>query len=89
MPKNGMPRSRAIARGAHHAPRAAQAEPARHQDAVGAVQQVLAAVLLERLGLDPVELHPRAVREAAVVQRLVQALVRVRRARRTCRRRES
>ena len=33
--------------------------------------------LLERLGLDPLDVHLQPVREAAVVQRLVEALVRV------------
>ena len=43
------------ARGAHHAPCAPRAESARHQDAVGVVEQVFAAFLLEGFGLDPVE----------------------------------
>ena len=38
---------------AHHAARAAVAEAAGHQDAVGAVEQLLAARLFERLRLDP------------------------------------
>ena len=45
---------------AHHAARAAIAEPARHQDAVGAVEQLLAARLLERLGLDPADVRRAA-----------------------------
>ena len=61
----------------HHAARAAVAESARHEDAVRAVEQLLAARLLERLGLDPVDVDLQAVREAAVIQRLVEALVRV------------
>ena len=63
--------------GAHHAARAAVAEAAGHEDAVGAVEQLLAARLLERLGLDPPDVHAQPVLEAAVVERLVQALVRV------------
>ena len=62
---------------AHHAARAAIAESARHEDAVGAVEQLLAAGLLERLGLDPPDVHPQPVLEPAVVERFVQALVRV------------
>ena len=64
-------------RGPHHAARAAVAEAARHQDAVRAVEQLFAARLLERLGLDPADVDAQAVLEAAVVERLVQALVRV------------
>ena len=64
-------------RGAHHAARAAIAEAARHQDAVRAVEQLLAARLLERFGLDPADVDPQPVLEAAVIERLVEALVRV------------
>ena len=73
-------RDAALARdlgGAHHAARAAIAEAAGHQDAVGAVEQLLAARLLERLGLDPPDVDAQPVLEAAVIERLVQALVRV------------
>ena len=63
--------------GAHHPASAAIAEAARHQDAVRAVQQLLAAGLLERFRLDPSDVHAKPVLEAAVIQRLVQALVRV------------
>src|SRR5438874_4798236 len=62
-------------RGEHHAARAAVAEAARHENAVRAVEQRTAVRLLERLGLDPLDVHLQAMREAAVVERLVQALV--------------
>ena len=42
-----------------------------------AVEQLLAARLLERLRLDPADVHAQAVLEAAVIERFVQALVRV------------
>src|SRR5262249_43879937 len=61
--------------GAHHAARAAVAEAARHQDAVGAVEQLLAAGLLERFRLDPADVDLEPVLEAAVVEGLVEALV--------------
>ena len=64
-------------RGLHHAARAAVAEAARHQDAVGAVEQRRAVRLLERLGLDPLDVDLQPVREAAVIERLVEALVRI------------
>ena len=64
-------------RRAHHAARAAIAEAAGHQDALRAVEQRLAAFLLERFGLDPVHVHLQPVLEAAVHQRFVQALVRI------------
>src|SRR5262245_51356175 len=51
-------------RRAHHAARAAIAEAARHEDAVGAVEELLAARLLERLGLHPADVHFQAVLEA-------------------------
>src|SRR3954468_13551840 len=61
--------------GAHHPARAAIAEAARHEDPVGAIEQLLAARLLERLGLDPADVHFQPVLEAAVIQRFVEALV--------------
>src|SRR5436190_87245 len=64
-------------RRAHHAARAAVAEAAGHQDAVGAVEELLAAGLLERFGLDPADVDLQAVLEPAVVQGFVQALVRI------------
>ena len=64
-------------RRAHHAAGAAVAEAARHQDAVRAVAEAVAALLLERLGLDPLHVDLDAVLEAAVDEGLVQALVRV------------
>src|SRR5688572_365781 len=63
--------------GAHHAARPAIAEAAGHQDAVRPVEQLLAAVLFQRLGFDPADVHLQPVLEAAVVERLVEALVRV------------
>ena len=62
---------------AHHAARAAIAEAAGHQDAVRAVEQLLAARLFERLGFDPADVDAQPVLEAAVIERLVEALVRV------------
>ena len=62
-------------RGAHHAAGAAVAEAAGHENAVGAVEELLAARLLERFGLDPSDVHAQPVLEAAVVERLVEALV--------------
>ena len=59
----------------HHAARAAVAEPARHEDAVGIVEQRRAAWLLERFGLDPFEIDLQPMREAAVIERFVEALV--------------
>ena len=64
-----------VLRRAHHAPRAAVAESAGHEDAVGAVQQADAVGMLERLGFDPVDVHLEPVLEAAVEERLVEALV--------------
>ena len=46
-------------RRAHHAARAAIAEAAGHEDAVRAVEQLLAARLLERLGFDPPDVDLR------------------------------
>ena len=60
---------------AHHAARAAIAEAAGHEDAVGAVEQLLAARLFERFRLDPADVDAQPVLEAAVVERFVQALV--------------
>jgi hypothetical protein len=59
----------------HHAARAAVAEAARHQDALGVVEQRFAARRLERLGLDPLDVDLEPLREPAVVQRFVEALV--------------
>ena len=53
MPKNGICRVARDLRRPHHAARAAIAEAAGHEDAVRAVEQAVAALLLERLGLDP------------------------------------
>ncbi len=64
-------------RRAHHAARPAIAEPAGDQNAVRAVEQLLAARLLERFRFDPPDVDLQPVLEAAVIERLVQALVRV------------
>src|SRR5438067_4859237 len=61
----------------HHSPRSTIAESSRHEDAVGAVEQAIAARLLERLGFDPLDVHLHAVGKSAVIQRFVEALVRV------------
>ena len=63
--------------GLHHAACATRPEAAGHEDRVGAVEQGGPALLLERFGLHPVELHVQVVREAAMVGRFVQALVRI------------
>jgi hypothetical protein len=63
--------------GAHHAARPAVAEAPGDEDPAGAVEQVLAAGRLEGLGLDPLDVHAQPVLETAVVERLVQALVRI------------
>jgi hypothetical protein len=44
---------------------------------VRAVEQLLAAGLFQGFGLDPPDVHAQPVLEAAVIQRLVQALVRI------------
>ncbi len=49
--------------------------PPGHQNAVGVVEQARPARLLERLGFDPLDVHLDAMREAAVIERLVEALV--------------
>ena len=77
MPKYGMLSLARDLRRLHHAARAAIAEAAGHEDAVRAVEQRRAVRLLERLGLDPLDVHLQLVREAAVIQRLVEALVRI------------
>ena len=55
--------------------RAARAETAGHQDAVGAFEQLRAVRLLQRFGLDPLDVDLEPVVEPAVEQRLVEALV--------------
>ena len=72
-----MPCVRAYSDGLHHAARAARAESARHQDADRALEQPRAALLFERLGLDPLDVDPHAIGEAAVIERLVERLVRI------------
>ena len=62
-------------RRSHHAAGAAVAETSRHEDAVRAVEELFAAGFFERLGFHPADVHAEPVLEAAVVQRLVQALV--------------
>src|SRR4029079_2644657 len=61
----------------HHAARAAVAESPRHQHAVRIVEEDGSAGFLERLPLDPLDVHLEAVGESAVVERLVETLVRV------------
>src|SRR2546427_4889921 len=53
----------------------AVAEAARHQDAVDAAELDGGAVPLDVLGVDPLHVHPRIVRDAAVGEGLDQALV--------------
>ena len=65
-------RSRAIRRRASSA-RAAIAEPAGDENAVGLVEQLLAARLLQRLPSTH-RMFTRTVLEAAVVERFVEAL---------------
>ena len=60
---------------AHHASGSAIAEPAGHQDAVGAVEELFATGMLERFSLDPADVHAQPVLEPAVVERFVEALV--------------
>ena len=59
----------------HHALDAAPAEAARHEDRVGAEEDVGVLVALERLGVDVVELDLDVVGDAAVRERLVERLV--------------
>src|SRR3954447_14332607 len=61
----------------HHASRAAIAEPAGNQNPVGAVEQLLAARLLEGLRFDPLDVRVEPVLEPAVIQRFVETLVRI------------
>ena len=61
--------------GPHHAARTPVAEPAGDEDAVGAGEQVVAAFGLERLRLDPLDVDAQPMPEAAVIERLVEALV--------------
>ena len=72
-----MRRSRAISGRFHHAAGAAVAEPARHENPVRAVEEPRAVRLLERLRFDPADVHPQPVPEAAMIERFVEALVRV------------
>ena len=64
-------------RGLHHAASAAIAESPRHEDAVCVVEQRGASRLLERFRLDPLDVDLEAMREASVIERFVEALVRV------------
>src|SRR3954467_555525 len=59
----------------HHSARAAIAEAARHEDPVGAIEQLLAARLLERLGLDLAGVHFLPLLEAAVLHTFLAALL--------------
>ena len=62
------------ARGQHLAFEAAVAEAARHQDAVHALQQGHVGAL-QVLGLDPLQVHPRALAQPAVLEGLAHGLV--------------
>jgi hypothetical protein len=75
MPKNGHP---ARARSARFdlSFDAAAAEAGRHQDAVHVGEQRRRAALFDLLGVDVVQVHAAFVADAAVDQRLVEALVR-------------
>jgi hypothetical protein len=57
--------------------RPAHAEPARHQDGVGVLQQGIGAELLDLRRVDEVERDPTVVGDPAVDQRLVQRFVRL------------
>ena len=75
MPKKGMPCVPRVLGRLHHAARAARPESAGHEDADRAVEQARAAFLFERFRLDPLDVDAHAIREAAVIERLVQRLV--------------
>ncbi|MFN7984203.1 MAG: hypothetical protein U0Q11_20340 [Vicinamibacterales bacterium] len=62
-------------RSGHRAARAAIAEAARHQDAVRAFEEFSAVRCFERFGFHPLDVDLQPVLEAAVIERLVQALV--------------
>ncbi len=61
--------------GLHHAARAAIAEAAGHENTVRVIEQCGAIRFFERLRLDPLDVDLQPMREAAVIERLVQALV--------------
>src|SRR5688500_16720954 len=65
----------AVLGGFHHSACTARSEPARHEYAVRACQRLASAFLRERFRLHPVQSHFQPVREAAVIDGLVQALV--------------
>src|ERR1017187_9476094 len=64
-----------VANGVDHALDPAFAEAARNQNAVVAFQLPLPSVAQHALSLDPVDIHLQLVRQPAVQQRLLQALV--------------
>src|ERR1017187_9092914 len=64
-----------IADGVDHALDSALAEAPRYQNAVVAVPLPLPSAAQHALGLDPVDVHLQAVRQPAVQQRFLQALV--------------
>ena len=71
MPRNGIFCSRAIRDGGDLALDPAHAEAAGDQDAVGAARRASrTSLVVERLGVDPVDLDRAAVLEAGVAQRL-------------------
>ena len=61
----------------HHPAGAAIAKSSWHEDATGTVEELLAPGLFKRLGFNPSDVHAQPVVEPAVVERLVQALVRI------------
>src|SRR5579871_2792105 len=63
--------------GGHHAANAAIAEPGRDENPHGVLEQPLPIWLLERLGLDVPEVDLEVVAEPAVIERFVDALVRI------------
>ena len=61
--------------GLHHPARTARSEAAGHEDAVSALQERGAALFLERFRFNPIQTHAQLVREASVVDRLVQQAI--------------
>ena len=75
MPKYGTWRSRANCAALDLSFGAALAEAARHQNAVDVLEEGRRILTLEHLGLDPVEIDPDLVGDAAVGERLDQRLI--------------
>ncbi len=63
--------------GLHHAACPSRPKAARHEDSSRAVEQPQAAFLFEGFGFDPLDTDAQAIGKPAVVERLVQRLVRV------------